>query len=626
MGDTLKTKNVYKLFITCCAIIIICGACVRLYFYLGGTGLWLDEGFLFYTLYKYDFTQIISEPLLLTQSAPLGFMLASKSFTMLFGFNEYTLRFLPFLCGCLIPLLVFAMLKNYAIREIPITGLEPRASGTDNSGRMEQWAIILALLFTAFEYHLILYSNEFKQYSVEAFASTAVLCLVSRTKRKSLIFVCGLAAMLFSSPAVFVLAGVFMAMLFEAVPRGCLQIADFDSRARKAGLFEERVYSYGTRPEQKGPLDAAIGQKMHFETAPKSIGQKKYSWGGLLLLGLGWSTFFLAYYFLYLKPSAHPDFYEYWQDWFFKPFDLDWLAAKRAYYKKRSIGPYLDALLVGGSIVLFAGFYRLTRINRLLGMSIIFSLLFTLLASALKLYPLQVRLLLFFFPPLLIVAAFGITGLISTFADKILTVMVPQSLTNSIAPPEMDVPYRSSIKNTHGRKIEITGMVMAVLLACAATIGYVTYFHSIFSSMEKQKGLKPLMPLIIELAAQKRTAIFIDVSWPLFVFYSEVQGKKTAFLPMASEKNVVFTPRMAEIQRELDGVKLKKNGFHAPLNGSGTTINAYNPRNVERIILITLFYYHGKDELLKLFAEKGELTESFKTKDTLVYFFAPHNN
>ncbi len=50
---------------------------------------------------------------------------------------------------------------------------------------------------------------------------------------------------------------------------GCLQIADFDSRARKAGLFAKRVYSYGTRPEQKSQLDAAIGQNTHLETAPR---------------------------------------------------------------------------------------------------------------------------------------------------------------------------------------------------------------------------------------------------------------------------------------------------------------------------------------------------------------------
>ena len=50
--------------------------------------------------------------------------------------------------------------------------------------------------------------------------------------------------------------------------RGCLQIAGFAPRARKAALFAQGVYSYGTRPEQKGPLDAAIGQKTLFGDSP----------------------------------------------------------------------------------------------------------------------------------------------------------------------------------------------------------------------------------------------------------------------------------------------------------------------------------------------------------------------
>jgi hypothetical protein len=38
----------------------------------------------------------------------------------------------------------------------------------------------------------------------------------------------------------------------------------FCSRARKAALFSQGVYSCGTRPEKKGPLDAAIGHKALF--------------------------------------------------------------------------------------------------------------------------------------------------------------------------------------------------------------------------------------------------------------------------------------------------------------------------------------------------------------------------
>ena len=41
--------------------------------------------------------------------------------------------------------------------------------------------------------------------------------------------------------------------------RGCFQMQYFAPRARKTALFAKGVYSYGTRPEKKGPFDADIG-------------------------------------------------------------------------------------------------------------------------------------------------------------------------------------------------------------------------------------------------------------------------------------------------------------------------------------------------------------------------------
>lgn len=41
---------------------------------------------------------------------------------------------------------------------------------------------------------------------------------------------------------------------------------NFASRARNLPLCARGVYYSGTRPEQKGPGDTAIGQKTHFLT------------------------------------------------------------------------------------------------------------------------------------------------------------------------------------------------------------------------------------------------------------------------------------------------------------------------------------------------------------------------
>ena len=48
--------------------------------------------------------------------------------------------------------------------------------------------------------------------------------------------------------------------LMRPEPRGCFQIKGFAPRVRKTGLFAKGVYSYSTRLEKKGPVDADIGQ------------------------------------------------------------------------------------------------------------------------------------------------------------------------------------------------------------------------------------------------------------------------------------------------------------------------------------------------------------------------------
>ena len=52
-------------------------------------------------------------------------------------------------------------------------------------------------------------------------------------------------------------------------PGGCFQISDFAPRARKPALFAKGVYSYRTRPEKKGPDDAAIWTKELFGHSPQ---------------------------------------------------------------------------------------------------------------------------------------------------------------------------------------------------------------------------------------------------------------------------------------------------------------------------------------------------------------------
>ena len=60
----------------------------------------------------------------------------------------------------------------------------------------------------------------------------------------------------------------------DPLDKCCLQIKGFAPRTRKTGLFAKGVYSYGTRPEKKGPVDADIGQKIYLEATSSVLNQK----------------------------------------------------------------------------------------------------------------------------------------------------------------------------------------------------------------------------------------------------------------------------------------------------------------------------------------------------------------
>jgi hypothetical protein len=140
--------------------------------------------------------QELFQPLDYDQGAPIGFMLVEKTFNLIFGRNEFSLRLFPLLIGLASLWLFYLLLKR----------------STSGAGF---W---VALTLFAFNPRLIYYSSEVKQY-ISDVAVTIILLLcaqplfqqASRRAFLTLAFV-GALALWFSHPSLFILAGIGLAL------------------------------------------------------------------------------------------------------------------------------------------------------------------------------------------------------------------------------------------------------------------------------------------------------------------------------------------------------------------------------------------------------------------------------
>jgi hypothetical protein len=138
--------------------IAVLGALLRIRQYVAGRSMWLDEIFLAESLRDKGLTDLLTTPLLHNQSAPPGYLLASKVSVRLLGANEYGLRLVALLSG------LAALVLAVVIARRLLSHLWSQAS-----------FVALISLSPA----LIYYSNEVKQYSTDVLATCAVLALWS---------------------------------------------------------------------------------------------------------------------------------------------------------------------------------------------------------------------------------------------------------------------------------------------------------------------------------------------------------------------------------------------------------------------------------------------------------------
>lgn len=178
------------------ALAVLLGVVFRLAEYLGSRSLWADEARLALNIVDKSYAQLLG-PLDENQAAPIGFLVATKRLTETFGFGEGVLRAIPFAAGVL---------------TLPLVWL----AGRELAGK--RGAAIAASLVAVSE-PLIYYSNEFKQYSVDAFLCVSLVWLGMRAERRGKavdwlsLCVAGSVALPLSHPAVFVCAGVGLSLL-----------------------------------------------------------------------------------------------------------------------------------------------------------------------------------------------------------------------------------------------------------------------------------------------------------------------------------------------------------------------------------------------------------------------------
>jgi hypothetical protein len=170
----------------------VVGAAWRITAYAQNRSLWYDEAALALNIAGRGFVELV-EPLDYLQTAPPLFLWIERSIVLLFGASEWALRALPLAAG----LATAPLMWRVACRILPAP------------------AAVLAVALVALSPTLVRYSAEVKPYATDALVTLLVLDTTvrvtddpSRSHRWRALGLVGLAAIVASTPSVFVLAGV----------------------------------------------------------------------------------------------------------------------------------------------------------------------------------------------------------------------------------------------------------------------------------------------------------------------------------------------------------------------------------------------------------------------------------
>jgi hypothetical protein len=321
------------------------GVLVRLRHYLHNKSLWLDEAMLAHNVMDRDYAGL-AQPLDQQQMAPLGFLYVSKWVGSLAGYHEMALRFWPLVASLLSLWLVWRLMR----------ALAPSA-----------WETLAVVALFALSFRLAYFASEFKQYSSDVFWALACFwayhpaTLLDRGYGRLLaLALVGAVGVWFSHPLIFGLAGL-------GFYQGYLLLTGFSlARAVK-----------------------------------------------LVVVGGAWLASFAAEYGLILAKDAanRAGMSTYWQDAFL-PFPPR-SQADLATYLNLPQELFYGTLGINGlgwllMFVALAGAVALWEQGRHWAIGLVAPLLLLVLASALKVYPLSGRLVLFLTPSLAILLGVGL--------------------------------------------------------------------------------------------------------------------------------------------------------------------------------------------------------------------------
>lgn len=312
--------------------LVAVGVLLRLRIYLFNAPLWLDEVRLALDVLNRPLAPLTDHPGH-AQLCAVGFVALTKLAVRVFGDGEHALRLVP--------------LASALIAFLPLYGLARRC--------LRPAGVLIAVALLAVSPKAIRYAATFKPYSTDLAVAAALAWLGIRAldgpltaRRAVLLAAAGAAAVWFSLPAVFVLAGIGLVLGGMALARR--------------------------------------------------------QWGraaGLSAVGLIWAASFLAYFLLLLGQTRKaPALLDYWES-AFMPLPPNSMADLR-WFADGALAVFRDPgglSLVGlGALAFAAGILSLGTRRRGHALALVAPLLVTLLASGFRAYPFSGRLLLFCLP------------------------------------------------------------------------------------------------------------------------------------------------------------------------------------------------------------------------------------
>lgn len=180
--------------------LVVLGTILRLLKFFERPGLWVDEAMIAINIGRRSFGELL-DPLDFNQLAPVPWLWLEKLLVSLGGMHELVLRAPALVAGIAVPWLVWR------------AGLH----------LVGEWGALVATALTATGSALIFFAAETKPYGTDAALAALLLLLAGRCLTRPIgdralhvLGMVGLAAVLFSFPAVFTLGGIGIALIARA--------------------------------------------------------------------------------------------------------------------------------------------------------------------------------------------------------------------------------------------------------------------------------------------------------------------------------------------------------------------------------------------------------------------------